>query len=167
MKRTNYTTDEFRKNCKSNSTICFIGAVVLVLIALCGLMIPVYFAINQRGNWAGSLLGGLEVLTVALGFYSVSKIFRSMSIAGSPFSYDIADKIMGLSLILEIGSTVCFVAAMIMRFTGHGDLIYPSSCGVEPGTFFLLAWAAAYLCTALAKVFDHGAKLQKESDETL
>ena len=35
------------------------------------------------------------------------------------------------------------------------------------GIFFLLAWAAAYLCTALAKVFDHGAKLQKESDETL
>jgi hypothetical protein len=166
MKRTNYTTEEFKKSCKSNSTICFIGAVVLVLIALCGLMIPVYFAINQRGNWAGSLLGGLEVLTVALGFYSVSKIFRSMSIVGSPFSYDIADKIMGLSLILEIGSTVCFVASMVIRVTGHGDLIDPSSC-FEPGIFFLLVWAAAYLCTALAKVFDHGAKLQKESDETL
>ncbi len=89
-----------------------------------------------------------------------------MSIVGSPFSYDIADKIMGLAQILEIGSAVCFVAAMVIRVTGHGGLIDSAAC-VEPGIFFLFTWAIASLFSALAKAFDHGAKLQQESDETL
>ena len=165
MKRTNYTTDEFRKNCKSYSTICFIGAIVMAIIAVCGLFTPIYCLIQDRGNIA-DVIGGLEVLTIALGFNFASKIFRSMSIVGSPFSYDIADKIMGLSQILEIGSGLCFNAAMVIRVTGHGDLIDSSAC-VEPGIFFLFTWAIASFFSALAKAFDHGAKLQQEADETL
>ena len=165
MKRTNYTTDEFRKNCKSYSMACLAGAVILVLIAVCGLFTPIYCLMQDRGNIA-DVIGGLEVLTVALGFNFASKIFRSMSIVGSPFSYDIADKIMGLAQILEIGSAVCFVAAMVIRVTGHGNLIDSAAC-VEPGIFFLFTWAIASLFSALAKAFDHGAKLQQESDETL
>lgn len=165
MKRTNYTTDEFRKSCKSNSTICFIGAIVLAMIAVCGLFTPIYCLMQDRGNIA-DVIGGLEVLTIALGFNFASKIFRSMSIVGSPFSYDIADKIMGLSQILEIGSAVCFAAAIVIRVTGHGDLIDSSAC-VDPGIFFLFTWAIASFFSALAKAFDHGAKLQQEADETL
>ena len=60
----------------------------------------------------------------------------------------------------------CFVAAMVIRVTGHGDLIDSAAC-VEPGIFFLFTWAIASLFSALAKAFDHGAKLQQESDETL
>ena len=165
MKRTNYTTDEFRKSCKSNSTTCFIGAIVLAMIAVCGLFTPIYCLIQDRGNIA-DVIGGLEILTIALGFNFASKIFRSMSIVGSPFSYDIADKIMGLSQILEIGSAVCFAAAIVIRVTGHGDLIDSSAC-VDPGIFFLFTWAIASFFSALAKAFDHGAKLQQEADETL
>ena len=165
MKRTNYTTEEFKKSCKSNSTICFIGAIVLAMIAVCGLFTPIYCLIQDRGNIA-DVIGGLEVLTIALGFNFASKIFRSMSIVGSPFSYDIADKIMGLSQILEIGSAVCFAAAIVIRVTGHGDLIDSSAC-VDPGIFFLFTWAIASFFSALAKAFDHGAKLQQEADETL
>ena len=165
MKRTNYTTEEFKKSCKSNSTICFIGAIVMAIIAVCGLFTPIYCLMQDRGNIA-DVIGGLEVLTIALGFNFASKIFRSMSIVGSPFSYDIADKIMGLSQILEIGSAVCFAAAIVIRVTGHGDLIDSSVC-VEPGIFFLFTWAIASFFSALAKAFDHGAKLQQEADETL
>ena len=165
MKRTNYTTDEFKKSCKSNSTICFIGAIVLAIIAVCGLFTPIYCLMQDRGNIA-DVIGGLEILTIALGFNFASKIFRSMSIVGSPFSYDIADKIMGLSQILEIGSGLCFAAAMVIRVTGHGDLIDSSAC-VDPGIFFLFTWAIASFFSALAKAFDHGAKLQQEADETL
>lgn len=165
MKRTNYTTDEFRKSCKNNSTTCLIGAVVLALIAVCGIVTSLYCLTQDKGNIA-DIIGGLEVLTVALGFNFASKIFRGMNIAGSPFSYDIADKMMGLAQILEIGSAACFIAAMIIRVTGHGDLINSAAC-VEPGIFFLFTWAIASLFSALAKAFDHGAKLQQESDETL
>ncbi|MBP7186709.1 MAG: hypothetical protein KBA55_08120 [Ruminococcus sp.] len=165
MKRTNYTTEEFKKSCKSNSTICFIGAIVLAMIAICGLFTPIYCLMQDRGNIA-DVIGGLEILTIALGFNFASKIFRSMSIVGSPFSYDIADKIMGLSQILEIGSALCFAAAIVIRVTGHGDLI-DSSASVDPGIFFLFTWAIASFFSALAKAFDHGAKLQQEADETL
>ncbi len=165
MKRTNYTTEEFKKSCKSNSTICFIGAIVLAMIAVCGLFTPIYCLMQDRGNIA-DVIGGLEILTIALGFNFASKIFRSMSIVGSPFSYDIADKIMGLSQILEIGSALCFAAAIVIRVTGHGDLIDSSAC-VDPGIFFLFTWAIASFFSALAKAFDHGAKLQQEADETL
>ena len=165
MKRTNFTAETFRKHCKSNSTAYIIGAVILALIALCGLATPVYLMINHKGNIA-DVIGGMELLTVALAFHFISRIFRSMSIAGSPFSYDIADKIMGLSQIIKIGATACFAVSLLMRLTGHGDLVDSSAC-VDPGIFFLLAWTVAAFFSALAKAFDHGAQLQQESDETL
>lgn len=165
MKRTNFTDEKFRKLCKNNSTAYLIGAVILALVAVCGLAAPVYLKLNHRGNIA-DIIGGMELLTVALAFHFVSRIFRNMGIVGSPFSYDIADKIMGLSQIIEIGATVSFAVSLIIRFTGHGDLIDSSAC-VDPGIFFLLAWTAASFFSVLAKAFDHGAQLQQESDETL
>lgn len=166
MKNSVYTPEEFRKSCECSEKACMIGAVLFALIALCGLMIPIYSAVNHTGNWAGSLLGGMEMLTIAFAANFASKIFRSMKLNGTPFTYDIADKIKGLSQIIEICSIVCFAVSLIIRLTGNGDLITSDSC-VEPGVFFLLAWIMGLFLNALAKAFDHGAQLQQESDETL
>ena len=106
------------------------------------------------------------MLTLALAANFASRIFRSMKMHGTPFTYDIADKIKGLAQIIEICSLVCFAVSLIIRLTGRGELISSASC-IEPGIFFLLSWVIGAFFSSLAKAFDHGAELQRESDETL
>lgn len=166
MKHKNFTTDEFKKYCSDSEIGWLLGSIIIVLISLCGFATIIYSIRNGKGNWADGLFGGIELLTVALSFNFTSKIFRSMKKTGSPFSYDIADKIKGLSMTIEIGGFVCFILSVIIKAAGYKELVADISC-IEPSTFFILTLAFSVFFDSMAKTYDYGAELQQQSDETL
>lgn len=94
----------------------------------------------------------------------VEQIFGKLRKAETPFSYDIADKMKGLGFTLGGGGIVGGVVFIIFQ-------LFIDDLSDEWFGFTLIAgfvlMVVGLIFTAFALIFEHGCKLQQESDETL
>lgn len=94
----------------------------------------------------------------------VQQIFGRLRKAETPFMYDIADKMKGLAYVLGSGGIVG--GAVFTVFNLFIDDLADEWFGFSliAGFVFMVM---GLIFTAFAFIFEHGCKLQQESDETL
>jgi len=166
MNKTVSTQKDFRKNCKDSEKGCCIGTFLIGTLGLLGVVTAFHCLFTNSGNWCDNLLGGLELLTIAVTFFFASKIFNSMKKADTPFAQDVSGKIKNLSLCIEISAAVCVAVSIVLKMMGNNMNLDELSC-IDPVTFLIIAIGVSEFIKALSRTYAYGAKLQQESDETL
>lgn len=94
----------------------------------------------------------------------VEQIFGRLRKAETPFMYDIADKMKGLGYVLGSGGIIGGAAFNVFK-------LFIDDLSDEWFGFSLIAgfvlMVVGLIFTAFAFIFEHGCRLQQESDETL
>lgn len=155
--------------------ICAYGHIFLVLIiavctlvtVLCAVGILVYATADSveilgRNRQEMTITLGhslIEFVTFVVIIYLLDRIIKSMKNGGTPFTEESAR---ALKLMAAI-SVVCAVAVAVEQAVGIA-LLEPTGYTVNVP---LIPMGGAIILYALALIFGYGAKLQKESDETL
>jgi hypothetical protein len=102
----------------------------------------------------------LSIIFVDTVMFFVYKIFKDIEVSYTPFKKENSKRLMQISYLLIIYAIVIPVLSAII--VGYMDLNEDLQIHFNP---VFVAVAALFYCMSL--VFDYGAKLQQESDETL
>ena len=133
--------------------------VVLFLINLTDTLSVIYMSDIFK---AAFILYYSAVFFIVAGY--VEQIFGRLRKAETPFMYDIADKMKGLGYVLGSGGIIGGAAFSIFQ-------LFIEDLSDEWFEFSLIAgfvlMVVGLIVTAFALIFEHGCKLQRESDETL
>ncbi len=158
------TLEKFQKACKDcHSVSTIIKFILWALTAIC--MFAIIDAVSNGTNDKACeyALDFVMILTASLSFNFITAILRSLKNSSTPFTYDIADKFSGLSNIITFGFLVYLICEIIMMFTPYKDTLFDSRSGFAYCGYLALY----YLCKGFEYIFNYGATLQQQSDETL
>ncbi len=133
--------------------------VVLFLINLTDTLSVIYMSDIFK---AAFILYYSAVFFIVAGY--VEQIFGRLRKAETPFTYDIAHKMKGLGYILAVGGIVG--GDIFVLFHLFIDGLSDEWFGFPLIISFVLM-VVGLIFTAFALIFEHGCKLQQESDETL
>lgn len=102
-----------------------------------------------------------------IAFNHAEKIFRIFKSGESPFRYDVADKMKGAATAIIVANLINFAIGLVYFAVGgfiklNNDEFFEMEFNFDLGSFIL-----GILIYAFSYVFNYGAKLQQESDETL
>ena len=158
------TLEKFQKACKDCHSVSEI--IKYILWALEAFSTVAVISAVSNGTYDKAceyVLDFVMIVTAALSFNFIAAILRSMKNSPTPFTYDISDKFIGLSNIITFGFVVYLICEIIMMFTPYKDTIFDSRSGFTTCGYL----AAYYLCKGFEYIFNYGATLQQQSDETL
>ena len=158
------TPEKFQKACKD----CHLTSEIIkfILWALTAIsIVAVISAVSGGTNEKACeyALDFIMLLTASLSFNFITAILRNMKSSATPFKYNISDKFNGLSNIISLGFSVYLIFEIIMMFTPYKDTIFDSRSGFTTCGYL----AAYYLCKGFEYIFNYGATLQQQSNETL
>ena len=102
-----------------------------------------------------------------IAFNHARKIFDIFKSGESPFRYDVADKMKGAATAIIVANLINFAIGLVYFAVGgfiklNNDEFFEMEFKFDLGSFIL-----GILIYAFSYVFNYGAKLQQESDETL
>lgn len=183
------TPQGFKNVCKiirivaSIASVClFVGTIIVAInavwLAFVGDMsiqignTTVYAPISNTQNYSGFTLIYVQlqylfaIVTMMIVSNFTKLIFKRLETSETPFTYDISDKITGMSIALMVGGAVSAVFRAIVDIMTEFKLLEFDSSALNIGLGGEVIFIGIILIT-LSYVFGYGAKLQQESDETL
>lgn len=151
--------------------LCILMTIVLIVLALLSFIAAVFPDLSvfddirryEGGSTPmaiGSFFGGVDVCLMALLLGTVAAMFKDISESHTPFLQQNPKRIMLL------GHVVMFmaVALPIAKYVVSSVTLVEFHLDISRIVMMLIIAIIAY---AVALIFDYGAQLQKESDETL
>ncbi|MBR3970142.1 MAG: DUF2975 domain-containing protein [Ruminococcus sp.] len=164
---------------KTNKVLHFVFIVLQILSLMLAIMtsimlvmmgINAVFKISDSFSFPDIYLTlTLMVISVCyfIAFNHARKIFDIFKSGESPFRYDVADKMKGAATAIIAANLINFAIGLVYFTVGgfmklNNDEVFEMTINFDLGNFIL-----GILIYAFSYVFNYGAKLQQESDETL
>ncbi len=154
---------DFALVCKIFEVLCIVILAVFALAALAVTIIIATLGADMKDVLVLSLNSAVPLFGIVSALNFGRAIFRTLKSGGTPFHYDIADKVKGASLALLL----CSFASIFVQCASH--IFSESFSDICHYYFFLTVGSCVVgvLLGIMSYVMNYGCKLQQESDETL
>ena len=164
---------------KTNKVLHFVFIVLQILSLMLAIMTSIMlimaganevFEISDSFSFP-DIYQTLTLLIISVGYFiafnHARKIFDIFKSGESPFRYDVADKMKGAATAIISANLINFAIGLVYFAVGgfmklNNDEVFEMTINFDLGSLVL-----GILIYAFSYVFNYGAKLQQESDETL
>jgi uncharacterized membrane protein len=154
--------ESLRRICRIGHIVLIIGIVVMAIVAavsLAGAVLDMADHGSGHGDVPKLVAGAVGSVFVLVVLMVLDRVVRDISLGGTPFTYENADRLKLMAILFAIG-TIAVIAC-------HAGLSLVLDVPIGDASIDLGSLVTAAIVYVISLIFRYGTKLQIESDNTV